>query len=193
MGCDIHLYKEKNVNGKWITADEWETGSYGDGESYTDVPWGNRFTGRNYNLFGFLSKGVRRNIEFGFEPRGIPFDACDEVSNKSIAYDCDGHSHSYLYLHELKSMREFMKSATIEINGMKERNELAVLQESIASGNPDWNLIYPYCQWSSSSEYDEFSIDVPAEFIIGTDIDEIIDSFNDVDGDNHRIVFFFDS
>lgn len=193
MGCDIHLYKEKNVNGKWLTADEWETEDYGDGDVWTDVPWEERFTGRNYNLFGLLSKGVRRHIDFGFEPRGIPLDASDEVREKIESYGCDGHSHSYLYLHELKSVKAFMESHSINISGMKRKDQLTALNASIASGAPDWNLLYPYCQDTNSPDYEEFSIDVPSCFIIGNDIDEIISSFDGIDGDNHRIVFFFDN
>lgn len=193
MGCDIHLYKEKNVNGKWLTADEWETEDYGDGEKWTDVPWKKRFTGRNYNLFGLLSKGVRRHIDFGFEPRGIPFDVSNEVGEKSKSYDCDGHSHSYLYLHELISVRNYMQESTITISGMKEASQVDALKSSIDSGSADWNLLYPYCADTNAPGYVDFRFDVPASFIIGNDIDEIIDSFNSIDGDNHRIVFFFDN
>lgn len=193
MGCDIHLYKEKHVNGEWVTADVWESSDYGDDENSIDVPWEKRFTGRNYNLFGLLSKGVRREFPFSFKPRGLPFNACQEIANNAEAWGCDGHSHSYLYLHELKDMREFLKTATLKISGMKDRDELAALRASIASDSPNWDLLYPYCQFTGMSSYEEFEIDVPASYIVGGDLDEIIGSFNGVDGDNHRIVFFFDN
>lgn len=193
MGCDIHLHKEKHVNGEWVTADVWESSDYGDDENSIDVPWEKRFTGRNYNLFGLLSKGVRREFPFSFKPRGLPFNACQEIANNAEAWGCDGHSHSYLYLHELKDMREFLKTATLKISGMKDRDELAALRASIASDSPNWDLLYPYCQFTGMSSYEEFEIDVPASYIVGGDLDEIIGSFNGVDGDNHRIVFFFDN
>ena len=193
MGCDIHLYIEKHVNGEWVTADVWESSDYGDDENSIDVPWEKRFTGRNYNLFGLLSKGVRREFPFSFKPRGLPFNACQEIANNAEAWGCDGHSHSYLYLHELKDMREFLKTATLKISGMKDRDELAALRASIASDSPNWDLLYPYCQFTGMSSYEEFEIDVPASYIVGGDLDDIISSFEGVDGDNHRIVFFFDN
>lgn len=193
MGCDIHIYREKRVNGAWVTADRWEEYDYGDGEKGIEVPWQESFTDRNYNLFGLLSAGVRSEYAFSFTARGIPFNACKEVAECSARWGVDGHSHSYLYLHELKDMREYLNSATIIISGMKDAKELALLKESIESGNPDYGLLYPYCKWSSRSDYVEFDIEVPAALIIGGGLDKIISTFDDVDGDNHRIVFFFDN
>lgn len=193
MGCDIHLYKEKQVDGQWVTADVWEEYDYGDDDKGIEVSWDNRYTGRNYNLFGLLSKGVRRDLPFGFAQRGMPYNACKEIAENSEKWEGDGHSHNYLYLHELKDMREFLKTEMIQISGMKDREQLAVLRKSIASGEPNWDLLYPYCQWASMDRYEEFEIDVPACFIVGDGLDEIISSFDGVDGDNHRIVFFFDN
>ena len=193
MGCDIHMYKEKRVNGKWLTADEWESYDYGDDEKGRGVPWQKRFTARNYELFGLLAKGVRREHPFSFEPRGMPFNACEEVQRSSEGWDSDGHNHSYLYLHELRDMAEFLKNATIHINGMKEADELKVLRESVATGSPDWNLLFPYCAWGTSSSLEAFELDVPAFFYVGEGLAEIIASFDGIDGDNHRIVFWFDN
>lgn len=193
MGCDIHLYKEKQVNGVWVTADAWEAYDYGENEKGIEVPWKNRFTDRNYELFGLLSNGVRTEHEFSFEPRGIPFNACKEFADKSERYGEDGHSHSYLYLHELKDMLLHLEQTKIQISGMKDRGELKALRESIASAAPNWDLLFPYCAWASSSNYEAFEIDVPASFYMGQSLKKIIDSFDGVDGDNHRIVFFFDN
>lgn len=193
MGCDIHLYKEKQVNGQWVTADVWEEYDYGDDDKGIEVPWDNRYTGRNYNLFGLLSKGVRRDLPFAFEQRGMPYNACKEIAEMSEKWEGDGHSHNYLYLHELKDMREFLKTTTVTVSGMKDRQQLADLRESIASGEPNWDLLYPYCAYANQDRYEEFEIDVPASFIVGDCLEEIISSFDGVDGDNHRIVFFFDN
>lgn len=193
MGCDIHLYREKQVNGQWVTADIWEQNDGGDGGVYFEVPWQKKFTDRNYKLFGLLSKGVRADYPFSFEERGLPFNACKEVADNSERWDGDGHSHSYLYLHELKDMREFLKVASIKVSGMMDRNQLSELRASIAAGKPDWNNLYPYCQWAGLDSYEDFEIDVPAEFIIGGSIEKVIALFEDVDGDNHRIVFWFDN
>ena len=193
MGCDIHMHKEKQVAGKWVTADEWEAYDYGDDEKGMSIPWKKRFTARNYELFGLLAKGVRRAYDFSFEPRGMPFDPCEEVRQAAEHWDADGHSHSYLYLHELRDMAAFLKAATITVKGMKDGEQLAALQASIDSGTPDWSLLFPYCGWGTDPDLKEFELAIPAGFYMGDDLDEIIASFDGVDGDNHRVVFWFDN
>lgn len=193
MGCDIHLYKEKQVDGKWVSADQWVEYDDGDDDKGVEVPWENRFTTRNYQLFGLLSKGVRHESPFSFAPRGLPFDVSKEVAAESERWDGDGHSHSYLYLHELQAMSEFLKTATIGISGMKDAEGLAALRASIDSGTPNWDLLFPYCRGSNDPDYEHFKVDVPASFYVGSGLDEIISGFDGVDGDNHRIVFFFDN
>lgn len=193
MGCDIHLYKEKKVNGKWVTADEWAPCDDGDDDKGIEVPWENRFTGRNYELFGLLSKGVRREHPFSIEARGLPADASPEVREESEGWGVDGHSHSHLTLQELKDLHETVKAGKILIKGMKSASELAELKESIANGSPDWNKLFPYCGWTNIPGHVEFELDVPADFYVGESLKEIIDSFNGIDGDDHRIVFFFDN
>lgn len=193
MGCDIHCYKEKQVNGKWLTADNWEYYDYGEDDKGKEVPWKERFTGRNYQLFGMLARGVRGEHPFSFEPRGLPFNPCAEIASEAERWVGDGHSHSYLYLHELKDMLAYLQTVEIRVTGMKDKAELQALRDSIASGNPDWQLLFPYCSWTNGPESEEFQLDVPASFYMGDDLKRIIDSFEGIDGDNHRIVFFFDN
>ena len=188
MGCDIHLYKEKQINGKWVAADEWV-----DGDDGQEVDWRKQFHGRNYKLFGLLCRGVRTEHALSFKARGMPTDACPEVAGKAAQWDCDGHNHSYLYVHELRSLLETLKVSTTKIEGMKDRDELAALNASISSGTPDWSLLYPYCGSTNNGAYVEFSIDVPASFIIGGSIEDIISGFDGIEGDNQRIVFWFDN
>lgn len=193
MGCDIHCYKEKHVGEKWLTADEWEAYDYGGEEKGVTVPWEKRFTVRNYQLFGLLSKGVRSEHKFSFEPRGLPFNACAEVVAEAKSWGRDGHGHNYLYLHELKDMLAHLEQTTIAITGMKDKAGLKALRDSTASGTPDWSLLFPYCGWTTDPDYEKFQVDVPASFYVCGDLKKIIDSFDGVDGDNHRIVFFFDN
>jgi len=189
MGCDIHLYREKHVNGKWLTADEWTRE-----DNYFHVKYEKQaFHGRDYNLFGFLSKGVRTEHEFSFNERGIPFDSCAEISEVSEEWDSDGHSHSYLYLHELKASIAFLQDKTLKITGMMNQEQHSKLQKSIADGNVDWNNLFPYCQSTNQKNHVDFEFDVPAIFYFGDSLQKIIDSFDGIDGDNHRIVFFFDN
>lgn len=122
MGCDIHLYVEKRVDGRWIPADEWyeeEEDVYDDAGEETGrkrmrpvIDWTARFyTGRNYSLFAILAN-VRNGRGFagcdigdGFnvisEPRGLPEDVCDQIKAESDNWGCDGHSHSWLTVCEL--------------------------------------------------------------------------------------------
>lgn len=193
MGCDIHLYREKHVNGRWLTADEWV-----DDDEYEiptkRVPYEKRaYTGRNYNLFGLLSAGCRTEHEFSFAPRGMPLVCSDEVRSANEWWDADGHSHSYLYLHELREMQAHIQTAMIEISGMIDPDRLQKLRDTIAAGEPDWTLLFPYCQGTSDQTWVKFKQDVSAQFYFGDCLKKIIDSFDGIEGDNHRIVFWFDN
>lgn len=193
MGCDIHMYKEKFVGGKWVTADEWVAYDYGDDEKGIEVPFEKRFTERNYELFGLLSSGVRREHPFSFVSRGLPFDCCAEAVAQRDHWDGDGHSHSYLYLHELQAMQRHLETAMVRISGMKHSGELSELRASIATGSPNWHLLFPYCQMTNAPNHEDFEMDVPASFYMGEDLARVIAGFDGVDGDNHRIVFWFDN
>lgn len=193
MGCDIHLYREKHVDGRWVTADTWEPFDYGGGDKGQQVPYHSTYNGRNYKLFAILSEGVRGESPFSFKPRGMPLIASDEVRQACDVWCGDGHSHSYLYLHELKELSQFLATHAVRIEGMKKETELVALRESIASGSPDWNLLYPYCAGTNGEGYSDFEFDVPASFVVGECVDKIITLFDGCDGDNHRIVFWFDN
>lgn len=111
MGCDIHFYVEKKIDGRWQTADVWEQDECDDAGDL-HVSYKKAFySGRSYNLFSILAD-VRNGRGFavvktgeGFnpiaEPRGIPEDACAEYRACAERYGCDGHSHSYFTLAEL--------------------------------------------------------------------------------------------
>jgi len=190
MGCDIHVYREKRVGGKWVSADEWEESL----DSRKDVPWEKQFHERNYDLFSVLAQvRQREEPEFSFPPRGIPVSCSEEVSNVCADDGLYGHSHSYLYLHELQDLADRMKANVQTISGMKRADEVYALQKSIESGNPDWDFLYPYCQSTNAKDYIEFSFDVPADFIIGNALNRIIESLASIGGEQQRIVFWFDN
>lgn len=55
MGCDIHLYVERKLEGRWVTCDKWSD-RWGEG---LKVERGDSFyRERNYSLFTILA-GVR--------------------------------------------------------------------------------------------------------------------------------------
>lgn len=192
MGCDIHTYKEKFVDGRWQTADEWVP--YDNEEKTLEVPYKKHaYTGRNYNLFGLLAGVRNREGTLTLAPRGIPFDVSPEVQAANESWDADGHSHSYLYLHELRSLRSLVRERTIPVSGMKRKDQVAALEASIASGAPNYDLLYPYCQGTTDQDQIEFRIELPMDYMVGKDLDEMIAAFDGIDGENHRLVFWFDN
>ena len=114
MGCDIHLYVERLVNGKWVSADRWTPNKYADdeGEPPIQVEYQNHFySGRNYNLFAILAN-VRNGSGFancdtgnGFvpidDPRNLPNDVSENVKAEANRWGGDGHSHSWFTVEEL--------------------------------------------------------------------------------------------
>jgi hypothetical protein len=194
MGCDIHTYREKYVDGKWLSADPWEASDYGDDEKRNEIPYEKRaYTGRNYNLFGLLAGVRNREDNFSLKQRGLPFDVSPEVQQDAAEWYSDGHSHSYLYLHELRSLRAWVDVRMIPVSGMMRPAQLAALQDSIASGKPNWELLYQYCQWTTDKSQVEFCVDMPMSFMVGQCLDKMIDSFKGIEGENHRLVFWFDN
>lgn len=194
MGCDIHTYREKFVDGRWQTADPWEPYDYGEDEKGQEIPHERRaYTGRNYNLFGLLAGVRNRDDPFAITPRGMPWDVSPEVKMACEQWDSDGHSHTYLYIHELTSLRRWVSQRVIPVSGMMRRDQLAKLTTSIESGKPDWQLLYPYCQGTTDPFQTEFSVEIPMDFMVGKCLDEMISSFKGIDGENHRLVFWFDN
>ena len=132
MGCDIHIYREKLVDGQWVTADTWALCKWNKTALSHDEIGGSR----NYALFYCLA-GIRRNGDghpFSFAPRGMPITASAEVLNQYEEWDGVGHSHSFLYLHELEKNM-------VPVSGMKEKTELARFREAVAANEPGcWDL-----------------------------------------------------
>ena len=185
MGCDIHLYKEKKINGEWV---EWED-ECGDG---LDVPYEKQFNQRDYDLFGFLA-GVRRKNNLSLTPTGIPNNASEDVMACYKRMEGDAHSASSLTLDSLKWHWANLSDKFITVSGMKDSEELNKLSRSImGKGDTDWDLLYPYCQGTNQDNYEEFSIEVPCHFKL-SNIEKLIKLFNDAEGEEFRIVFWFDN
>lgn len=115
MGCDIHLYVEEKVNGKWqivspknskypswYNEDDIDPRDYEDKNEYEKSLFQEKcyytyqFTGdRNYNMFGFLAN-VRGDLKIGIgEPKGIPTDCSEEFQAAHDCYGSGAHSTSY--------------------------------------------------------------------------------------------------
>jgi len=131
MGCDIHLYVEKLVNGKWEIQRGFVSSMYeADSEFFSTAKFRNAVTpydNRNYQLFGALA-GVREdNIKPIAEPRGLPDDASPEVAAEAKDYGIDGHTHSWL---TLKEILDFDWSQIVVREGIVSRHEYQRLKKS---------------------------------------------------------------
>lgn len=113
MGCDIHLYRERKVHGEWEsdTIEEQESG-----EEYMNYQGFRLKGGRSYVLFAALS-AVRSYDKFVIQPpaedRGWPDDVCGVNQRCSDQWDGDGHSHGWLSIAEVHSLKEQWEQAIV--------------------------------------------------------------------------------
>lgn len=106
MGCDIHTYVEKKVNGNWHNIDAWHINEYYDPEKPEDCePEYSCYgfdNGRDYQLFANLA-GVRGEYPWSLKPKGFPEDAAQATYKEFKTWDMDAHTPSYLTYGELLS------------------------------------------------------------------------------------------
>jgi len=195
MGCDIHIYTEKKVNGKWINIDPLKFGYQTD--NFDERIVSQTYHGRNYELFGFLAQ-VRSLQENGFEAKGFPSDASKQVKDSFKEWGCDAHTPSYLTLKELRKNldKTVSKSALFSVEQKKK------VDKSIERGYPDWDSIYPCCEWSSDTSLVKFNYNIPMNYIFKEFVETTIDHLNDYtwesktskhDEKSVRVVFWFDN
>lgn len=91
MGCDIHIWIEKRVDGQWQPAEDYQE----EGLYQSDI-----YQGCNYRLFAVLAD-VRNSDDVKpiAPPRGVPQDASTIV--QELVHDYADHSHSWFTLREL--------------------------------------------------------------------------------------------
>lgn len=97
MGCDIHCYKERLVDGAWVNQQPMST--YAGEEDRVE----SADISRDYRLFGLLAKGVRNAYTLSFEPRGLPADMSSEIAAEAESWSGDAHNMSWLTLEEIKT------------------------------------------------------------------------------------------
>lgn len=110
MGCDIHGWIEKRVDGKWLAHRSIAGGDYNDRDldgsvaDHLDLD-GNRYgrieelKDRNYGFFGKLA-GVRGDNSNCIDPRGFPDDASPECHADFESWRGDAHTPSWVMLEE---------------------------------------------------------------------------------------------
>jgi len=149
MGCDIHLFTERkrNINDqeRWVNIDHLKLNPYYGNNEYEDVfVVLNLFEKRDYRLFSILGN-VRNysNNYFISEPRGLPHDCSELTKKESIKWGCDGHSHSYLTLEELKKFRE--QHRTIKFSGFMSLTDANLVDNG--------KMPTSWCQGTNASDY----------------------------------------
>lgn len=195
MGCDIHLFTERNrtINNIkiWTNSDNWILNPYfGTDLSEKKYNINTIYKRRNYSLFSILAN-VRNESENKpiSMPKGMPKDVSDAIKKESEIWNGDGHSHSYFTMKELYDYQE--KNKTIKYSGLVDKEGL----EQIKKGNmPEWS-----CGMSTRTDLTwmewEHESDVLKNFIEKLE-NHFYESFyydKDVDQDNYRIVFWFDN
>lgn len=143
MGCDIHLFIEKRVDGKWepVKGGNPYFGIWADEPKESYNGW--FYNSRNYSLFAVLA-GVRNNYDIKpiAEPKGLPTDISDIVKTDSDRWDCDGHSHSWL---TLKELLDYDINKTITVKGMISPVQYASLNQGITPTS--------WCGWTNQEDY----------------------------------------
>lgn len=110
MGCDIHGWIEKRVDGKWLAHRNIVGCDYDDHDLDGDIPDhldldGQRYgridelKDRHYAFFGKLAQ-VRTDETDGLEPRGFPDDASPECRADFDNWGGDAHTPSWVMLEE---------------------------------------------------------------------------------------------
>lgn len=150
MGCDIHLFVERLIDGKWchVPAPEcWDNDKLELVASAAEVPsWARSwFSDRNYNLFSWLA-GVRdygeKNTPLA-KPRGVPGNASLEVRRERRRWGVDGHSGSRFTVAELQAG---LVGLVVRYSGQVDESTYLKWKASGEAFPDSW------CQSSSASE-----------------------------------------
>lgn len=173
------------------------------------------YDGRNYALFTMLA-GVRASDDFPVisEPKGMPQDASPAAVEYADQYGCDGHSHSYLTLKELRDFDWYQGAKRYGIVTESQYKRLMQGEKPISwcagVGGPgikvidevtmrdvikhDWargmNGLNGYTLYTSAS-WETVCADSAGEFYTGA-----LPALKELAGDDPesvRIVFFFDN
>ena len=110
MGCDIHCFVEKKIDGKWEQISGFKNAYYNediecfktDAFKYATSP----VEHRNYSMFAILA-GVRNRKEHPVkpisEPKGLPTDISDDVDAELAIWEGERHSCSWLTIKEISN------------------------------------------------------------------------------------------
>lgn len=144
MGCDIHMYLEYTNKETLEKSKEGKKNGNGNPAKTYWRNFGGRINpGRNYWMFGFLSKGVRSNFSDGLPAKGLPeFDEMGYYSsNDSVCYISDEATSNNGYVTLEKAMKWAQRGCKLHNN---------------SSGKPQW-VDHPDWHshtWLTAEEYE---------------------------------------
>jgi len=207
MGADIHLYLEYTDKEKLEKEKNGDLNGRGEPiKAYWRNFGGKINPGRNYWLFGILSKGVRVNFENGFEPKGIP-------DFHSLGYYTSGDyslyiSDSYANDNEGRccTLEKAIKWASSEYYSSELYYRNPTDDKPTWVSNPDWHS----ASWVTREEYEkaihiykdmcrkehyEDPVNNPTEDVLVPEYDALLAAMKSLENDGYvcRIVFWFDN
>ena len=140
MGCDIHMYVERRIKGRWYSADYFVPRIDGRGYQHVEM-----YGDRSYQLFATLAN-VRNygGTPYISEPKGFPDDAADFTREEYESWGYGDHSHSWLTLRELIDFHE--AAHPLKCRGMLSPEQLKEFDAGIL---PDH-----WCQGCNSPGYE---------------------------------------
>lgn len=202
MGCDIHMFCEENrtINNikSWVSADYFKLNSYYDKNVDDDYKKEYEivelFAGRNYFMFTALC-GVRDYTELSpkiSEPRGIPDDATELVKRECAEIDCDGHSHSFVTLKEVKRFIDL--NEPVKVTGLitpKQADDLDycnIKPDSWCQGTSDKTYVRRSWERTGDNPLQDLYIAMCERFR-----KYYPDSIGEEEMDDFRIIFWFDN
>lgn len=174
MGCDIHMFVERKIDGTWTSALERTRNEYYDRYPEEEREWQlpDFYDGRSYDLFSILAN-VRNGYGFagvptgeGFRPiampRGLPADVSPEVKEESDRWNGDGHSHSYFTVAELLGYDWTQTATKIGILSAREFIEWDRYDRSRARSPKSWcgGISGPKVRHIDASEMERLCADI---------------------------------
>ena len=205
MGCDLHLYVEYTDK---ETLEKEKNGDLNGRNEPIKAYWSNfggrMNPGRNYWMFGVLSKGVRTDFDDGFEPKGIPdFDSLGYVSRNDytmyITDNKDDEERNTTLSQAIKWSTGAYPSSTLYYRNPTDDKPTWV-------SDPDWHS----ASWLSTEEYEK-AIQIykdicrkanqtnpeynPIEEAIIPEYDAILAAMKSLESNGKvcRVVFWFDN
>lgn len=212
MGCDIHMYVEKRVNGRWVKLSGFLSSMYDKDSKYFSeerfLKSDEIFSCRNYSLFSLLA-GVREyeDNEPIISPRGVPSDVSPEVEKEISEWGCNGHTHHWYTLNELLDFdwisRKTNHAGFVSVNEYRRFKEdgepygwckgisgppiisNSEMDDLLASGHIEkFGSPYTYIKWTTVNEYQYFQDHV---------FPQLKERSSEPDFSDVRIVFWFDN